>query len=88
MVYDSRAPEGSGIGLYMEMKAEMLTSRRDVVRARKIYTTNFGENQLHEPFTGECPRRLYRARALKAWHNSDSSVEGNFIDVRREISLN
>lgn len=84
VIYDSRASEGDGIGIYMQMTAEILTRESQIKQARTIYTTNFGENS-HNPFTGECPRRLYKAAPRKLWFNSDAYIKGNFIDVRREI---
>jgi hypothetical protein len=85
VVYDSAAPEGTAMGIYMEMDARMLSSRKDIAQGRKVYTTQFGENLSHEPFAGTCPRRLYKATLKKAWHNSDSYIKGNFIDIRREV---
>lgn len=87
VVYDSRAPEGDGIGIYLEMTAKMLTGKTDIEKARRVYATDFGESLLHEPFTGECPRRLYKATPRKLWFNSDAYIKGNFIDVRREIKI-
>ncbi len=85
VAYDSRAAEGDGIGIYLEMSAKMLSGKREIEQGRKMYKTNFGENLAHEPFTGACPRRLYKAAAHKAWYNSDAYIKGNFVDVRREI---
>lgn len=85
VIYDSRAPEGDGIGIYIEMRVKMLTRKADIAKARQVYTTNFGEDLQHEPFLGECPRRLYRATPCKLWFNSDAYIKGNFIDVRQEI---
>ncbi|HTH71910.1 MAG TPA: pyridoxamine 5'-phosphate oxidase family protein [Candidatus Pristimantibacillus sp.] len=84
--YDSRATEGDGLGIYMEMTAKMLTGKREIEQARKIYTTNFGEDLQHEPFTGKCPRRLYKATVQKIWFNSDAYIKGNFVDIRREVT--
>lgn len=85
VMYDSRAAEGDGLGIYIEMEAAMLTQKQDIDAARKVYTTNFGENLQHEPFTGACPRRLYKAVPQRLWFNGDAYIKGNFIDVRREV---
>lgn len=85
VVYDSRAAEGDGLGIYIEMNAKMLTGKREIAQGRKIYTTNFGETLDHQPFTGLCPRRLYKASARRLWYNSDAYIKSNFIDVRREV---
>jgi hypothetical protein len=86
VVYDSRTPEGEAIGLYLEMQAKMLTGKREIAQARKIYTTTFGEDLTHEPFKGICPRRLYKATPHNIWHNDDAYIQGNFVDVRKQLS--
>jgi Pyridoxamine 5''-phosphate oxidase. len=87
VAYNSTAPEGDGIGIYLEMTARKLTRPSEIAAARRVYTTNFGENLDHEPFANGCPRRLYKATPMRIWHNSDSYIQGNFIDVRREVTV-
>lgn len=86
VMYQSDAPEGEAVGIYLEMTARKLTRPAEIAAARQVYATNFGENLQHEPFTGACPRRLYKATPQRVWSNSDAYIQGNFIDVRREIA--
>lgn len=87
VVYDSHAPEGQAVGLYLEMAAQLVEDRHAVRKARRMYKTTFGETGVHEPFVGECPRRLYKAVPTKLWVNDESFIRGNFVDIRREFSL-
>lgn len=87
VLYDSHASEGEGFGLYLQMEARMLCSKQAISRARRVYTTTFGEDLTHEPFTGDCPRRLYKAMPRKLWCNSDGYIQDNFIDIRRELTM-
>jgi uncharacterized protein YhbP (UPF0306 family) len=81
-VYDSRTAEGVAVGLYLQMKAKKLTKWPQIEQARRVYTTNFGEDGTHDPFAGTCPRRLYKATPYKIWCNGDDYIRGNFVDVR------
>lgn len=85
VVYDSGAKREEGSGLYLKMTAKVLTGRAEIAKARQIRNSDFGENLQHEPFIGECPRRLYKAVSQKIWQNIDAAIDGNFIDSRREI---
>jgi len=85
VVYRSNAGEGDGLGVYLEMTARELTRSAEIAAARRIYTTDFGEDLSHEPFKGGCPRRLYKAVPRRVWCNTDAYIRGNFVDKRREI---
>jgi hypothetical protein len=85
-VYRSNAPEGEGLGIYLKMMARELTRPEEIADARHIYITDFGETLGHEPFRGECPRRLYKAVPHRVWCNTDAYIGGNFVDKRREIA--
>jgi general stress protein 26 len=86
VAFRSDAPEGEGFGIYLEMKAEKLSDAKDIAAARKIYTSSFGENFDHEPFIGDCPRRLYKAVPQRVWSNSDAYIKGAFVDIRRQVT--
>jgi hypothetical protein len=87
VAYRSDAPEGQAIGIYLEMTARKLTRPAEIAAARRVYTTDFGEDLVHEPFARDCPRRLYRASPGRIWTNTDAYVAGNFVDQRRQLSL-
>jgi general stress protein 26 len=86
VIYDSRAAEGAAQGLYLRMQAKMLTKISDISAAKKTYTTDFGEDGRHEPFIGDCERRLYMAVPEEVWTNGDDTKNGQFVDVRFSIA--
>lgn len=86
VIYRSDAPEGEAVGLYLEMRARQLRTATAIEPARRVYTTNFGEDLSHEPFKGSCPRRLYKAAPIRVWVNDDDVYRSGFIDVRRQLA--
>lgn len=45
-----------------------------------VYNLSAGEEYLDDK-----PRRIYKVEPFKKWMNSDSEVNGNYIDVRKEV---
>jgi general stress protein 26 len=88
VLYDSHAPEGEATGLYMEMTARVLSSKRAIAQGRKVYTTNFGENLTHEPFAGECPgvciKRSFLGSGAIATGTSAATLLMCDVSLRRE----
>ncbi len=87
VVYDTSAPEGSGEGLYLQMKASALRSKAAVVRAARVYDTSFFTDPApHEQFVdAECPQRLYKATPNAVWYSGEARERGHFIDVRTPL---
>lgn len=87
VVYDSQIPEGTGFGLYLQMRARALDTADAIVKAEKVYDTSFFEHRFDHPqFLGECPQRIYKAVPEKVWYNIDAKEQGHFIDTRRELT--
>ena len=84
VVYDTRAPEGQGQGIYFAMHARRVTPGK-LRYARAVYATKFGEAGLHEPFTGDCVRRLYVGVPDRIWCNVDRTHRGQFVDDRQSL---
>lgn len=91
VIYDSTAPEGTGEGAYIQAKAYVLTDEKEIQRALSIL-----QNRKNKPssklrsakeFMGDYPRRIYKATPEKVWVNDDGEVNGNYIDVRKEVNL-
>ncbi|MGI8419497.1 MAG: hypothetical protein ACR2LN_02525 [Candidatus Levyibacteriota bacterium] len=40
-----------------------------------------------DKFSGDFPRRVYKAIPQKVWMNKDGEVNGSFVDTRVEINL-
>ena len=87
VIYDSTVPEGTGEGLYVKATAKELEKVEELEKAlsllyeRKTYKRDWSE------FTGDYPRRVYKATPEQAWMNSDDKINGHFIDKRVEIKL-
>lgn len=82
VVYDSQVPLGQGEGLYLEMKAYALNSPDELRAARSVLGAGLFQA---EQFTGDFPRRIYRATPERLWYNGDGTQQGYFVDVRHEI---
>lgn len=87
VIYDSTVPEGTGEGVYIQAKAHEVENKTEIEEILKLRSKTKSSNRKAEEFMGNYPRRWYKATAEKVWMNGDSNINGNFIDVRREISL-
>lgn len=87
VVYDTSAPEGAGQGLYLQMRARMLTTPQEIETAKKVYNTSFfvHPTESHAQFLDQCPQRFFKAVPERIWYNADSQKERHFVDIRREI---
>jgi uncharacterized protein YhbP (UPF0306 family) len=88
VIYNSKAPAGTGEGVYIQAKAYQLTNEKEIDHALK----HLEERINHNPpppsnFLGKMPRRVYKAVLEKAWMNTDATVNGQFVDKRIEIDL-
>jgi nitroimidazol reductase NimA-like FMN-containing flavoprotein (pyridoxamine 5'-phosphate oxidase superfamily) len=86
VIYDSTAPEGTGEGLYMLAKAYQLNELSEVEDALNYRPESKKPREAKE-YLGEYPRRMYKAVPEKFWINGDGEIDGNYIDVRFEVSL-
>lgn len=88
VIYDSTVPEGTGFGVYIQAKAKKLVDKTEIKEALShLYSRKNKEPRKPEEFLGKFPRRIYKATPQKIWVNDDATVNGNFIDNRKEISL-
>ncbi len=87
VVYDSTAPEGTGEGVYIQAKASEVKNKSEIEKILKLRSKTKPTNRKAEEFMGNYPRRWYRAIPEKVWMNDDGDINGNFVDVRKEIKL-
>jgi len=90
VIYDSTVPAGTGEGVYIQAKAQMLTDVTEIKKALKLLydrTNEMPSDKEEEAFLGEYPRRIYKAIPEKIWMNGDGEVNGNFIDIRKEVHI-
>jgi hypothetical protein len=89
VIYDSSAPEGEGIGLYIDSTVEVLTDAAQISTALSIMGSRRGRPFNHpEKFIGDGPQRIYKATPQKIWtNNAAKDADGDFIkDYREEVS--
>ncbi|MEK7071037.1 MAG: pyridoxamine 5'-phosphate oxidase family protein [Patescibacteria group bacterium] len=91
VIYDSTAPEGTGEGVYVKAKAQMLTDEKDIADGLRYLdgrvNKNKDPNTRTSEFQGDKPRRVYKAVPEKFWMNDDGDVSGDYIDIRREVKI-
>lgn len=87
VVYDSTVPEGEGLGMYLTVRAKLLTAPQEIARAKRVYDTSFFSHEFasHKQFLAGCPQGFYKAVSERVWHNVDKTQEDHFVDAREEI---
>lgn len=86
VIFDSKAPEGTGDGVYTVGRAAELLER-ELSKATKIHADRFGK----EPtpigkFLGESPMRYYKFTPDIFWKLQDPVlVKGQYVDYRVEV---
>ncbi len=89
VIYDSKAPEGTGEGVYIRAKAYALTDLKEIAHALSYLDGRVGKKKDPKTrvlqFLGDKPRRIYKAIPEKFWINSEDDVKGEYIDVRFEV---
>jgi general stress protein 26 len=86
VLYDSRAKEGTGEGLYLEGYADMLTDNETMQYALNMLmkrSGHFGKNT--DNYKDDKPRRLYRFIPERIWMNDGDTKNGEYIDIRTQI---
>lgn len=87
VIYDSRAPEGTGFGVYITAKVKQLEDKKELKEAIGILYSNDKEKRIPEDFLGKSPLRLYKITPKKVWVNDSDMKNGLYIDYRIEIKL-
>jgi hypothetical protein len=83
VVYDSTPANGQPAqGVYIRAEAYELTDGHEVMEAALVFKDDPYNPADGQEYLGDKPRRIYKAIATNVWLNSDSEIDGNFIDVR------
>lgn len=86
-IYDSTAPEGEGVGVYIDAKVKKVTSAIDVATAIKfLYISKKNKRQITE-FISTAPWRIYKITPTKIWINDAKEKDGLYLDYRVDVSL-
>lgn len=89
-IYNSKAKEGEGLGVYIKAKASALDDMSDIKHGLDLLGERRGKPFLHiEKFLSDGPQRVYKATPIQIWTNdADQDKDGDFIkDFRVEIAL-
>ncbi len=88
VIYDSTVPSKDAWGVYVKAKAEEITDQQEADSIAKLfakddpYSVGTGKEYLDD-----YPRRIYKAVPEKVWMNDEGEVNGNYIDVRKEVEV-
>lgn len=88
-IYDSTVPEGTGFGVYMKGKAYQLGLKDsgEILKALKLlYQRKNKKPRKLQEFLGIFPRRVYKFVPEQVWVNGDGKINGNYVDMRVEIT--
>jgi uncharacterized protein YhbP (UPF0306 family) len=87
-IFDSSVAWGEGRGVYMQALASRVDDLEEIEAACKLRENRgAGITQVSSDFTGEFPRRIYKATPKKLWLNQDMTERGKFVDGRVEVDL-
>lgn len=91
VIFNSKAGEGEGTGIYIEAVASELNGPQEIKKALSLLGERRNKPFLFpEKFIGEGPQRIYKAIPMRAWLNdADQDKDGDFIrDYRIPVELN
>lgn len=92
VIFDSRAPEGEGDGVYFEAKVEELSKKSEIKHAmevlnKRVTKNEFGVKKFNE-VTNENVWRIYKAIPIKVSKLTEGEfVNGQYVDKRIEVSI-
>jgi general stress protein 26 len=81
-IYDSTPPDGPTEGVYIIAEAIELADETEINQSALVFKGDKYNPSDGKYYTGDYPRRIYKAIPKKIWTNSDGNINGNFIDVR------
>lgn len=84
-IFDSSAPEGEGIGVYIRAAVEEVDAN-DLTRVIKLYNKFTNIFKLNaENCSGSAPTRIYKATPQEFWLNDGKEIDGYWQDFRKEV---
>lgn len=89
VIYNSTVLPGTGEGVYIKARCEMIEDPADIARAYELIQ----KRRLPIPYwdmsaiEGGNSIGLFRATPEKIWMNDGSEVDGTYIDIRKEVEL-
>lgn len=93
VIFDSRATEGTGDGVYMvgkafEVRGAEIQRALHILSYRTGKVSEYFKGQTPEDYVGKSPVRFYKFVPSKFWILGDPvKIKGRLVDIRREIHL-
>lgn len=92
VIFDSRAPEGEGDGVYLEAKAEEVKDETEITDAMEILNKRVTKDEFRVKKIGEVTDqgvwRIYKATPLKISKLTEGElINGQYVDKRVEVKL-
>lgn len=92
VIFDSRAPEGEGDGVYFEAKVEELSDESEIKQAMKVLNKRVTKDEFRVKKVGEVTNegvwRIYKAIPIKVSKLTEGEfVNGQYVDKRIEVSI-
>ena len=86
VVYDS-SPENNHPtnGVYILANASEISDEQEAMQAALVFKADPYNPSDGKQYLDKYPRRIYKAIPRKIWMNTDSRVNGNFVDTRVEV---
>ncbi len=86
-VYDSTAPEGEGVGVYISGTVSEVKNPGELLKAIGcLYKAKQHKREIAE-FISMSPRRIYKIKPIKIWINDAKEKDGLYLDYRVEVPL-
>lgn len=84
-IYDSTAPEGQGVGLYIEATVSEIKDTKSIIKAIScLYKAKKNKRQSIE-FISSAPLRIYKVKPHQMWINDAKEQKGLFLDYRVKL---
>lgn len=88
VIYNAKAPEGTGRGVYFIADAMELKNVDDIKIARHYTQARKGQTAGDpDRFLGKSLRRVYKAQIIKGWTNGGESTPKGYRDFRVELNM-
>lgn len=91
--FDTRTPEGLGVGVYMDTHVEELAGEQDIQNAMTVYNDRVTKDEFKvktmSEVTGSGLWRIYKATPVKTSILTEAGeiINGQYIDTKVEIQL-
>ena len=87
VAFDSTPANGTpSAGVFILAEVTELTDEVAVLQAAEVFGNDPFNPSDGREYLGGKPRRIYKAVPVQIWMNSDSAINGDFIDIREDAA--